>query len=119
MRHHQVHGQPPDNANFQMDMKLNQLIQDKEVKTNVRNHVTDVMNIIQTFENARVQYRRNVGSSPDQGRLKMLVWAILDPKTKLELTRDRVYQLQSMLEGKMVENAYAHVCRTIKNRYNF
>ena len=46
---------PPDNAKFQMDMKLNQLIQDKEGKSIICKNVKDVMKIIQTIENATVQ----------------------------------------------------------------
>ena len=105
---------PPDNAKFQMDMKLNQLIQDKEGKSIICKTVRDVMNMIQTSEKATVQYRRSVGSSSDQGQLKMLVWTLRDPDTKLELTRDRMDQPHSLVDGKVVEKTYARVCRTIR-----
>ena len=77
------------------------------------------MKIIQTIENATVQYRRNVRSSPDQGQLKMHLRTVLVPDTKLQLTHDRMHQPQPMVDGKSVEKKYAHVCRTIKNRYMF
>ena len=70
---------PLDNANFQKDIQLIQLFQDKEGKSIDCRNVKDVMKIIQTIENATGQYRRNVGSSPDHGQLKMLVWTVLIP----------------------------------------
>ena len=52
---------PSDNAKFRMDMKLIRPIQDKDSKSIIRNHVKDVIKIIQTIENAKVQYRRTAG----------------------------------------------------------
>ena len=95
------------------------MIQDKDGESIACKPSGDVMKIIQTIENATVQYSRNAGSSLDPGQLRMLVWTVLDPETKLELTRDRMDQPQSLVDGRMVENTCAHVCRTIKKRYSF
>ena len=85
---------PPDNAKFQMDMKLNQLIQDNVGKSVLCNNVRGELKMVQTIENAIIQYRRSVGSSSDQGQLKMLVWMVLDLETNLELAHDRMDQPQ-------------------------
>ena len=95
-----------------MDMELNQLIQDKEGKSIVCKNAKDAMKIIQIIENATLRYRRIFGASPDKRQLKMPEWTVLDPDTKLELTRDRMDQPQSMVEGKLVYHAYAHTVRS-------
>ena len=59
---------PPDNAKCQMDMKLKQLIQDKECKSIISTNAKEVLSIIQIIENATVQYRRDLVSFQTRAR---------------------------------------------------
>ena len=107
---------PPDHVKFQMDTKLDQLIQDKGRKSIVCKNLKHALHILPGIESAMARFRRIVGSSPDQGQLDMLVWTVVDPETKMELTCDMMDHLQSWVDGKIVDNYYIQICRTIKNR---
>ena len=81
---------PPENAAFKMRLVMNKMVMDKEGKQLFRKNLKDTVSYIKTFDDAIVQYQRNVGEKPDMKYLKMLLWQVCDVDTKLVLMQNGV-----------------------------
>jgi hypothetical protein len=101
---------PPDNAVFTMNLGMSKLVIDKDGKEVVCKGLKELMAFIKTVDDASTQFQRNAGQKPDPGRLKELLWQVIDPATRIELSR---------MGYDQVNKSYDETCKEIKRRHDF